>query len=509
MQLMKIKVLLIVCFSLNMFAQSLTVYVDPINGNDSNSGTKSLPYSTISKALAVVAAGDTIFLRGGRYILNSTISISKSGTIDKYLHLFAYPGERPLLDFSSMSYSSSNRGILLKSSYWYINGLDVKGAGDNGMLIESGNYNTVEFCSFFENRDTGLQLAKGASGNRIINCDSYNNYDPPLGGNADGFAPKLDVGSWNYFYGCRAWQNSDDGWDGYLRPSNDITTVLENCWSFNNGYLKNGISSSGNGNGIKMGGSDNKDLAHNFILRNCLTFDNRVKGFDQNNNRGSMTLYNCTGFRNGTYNFSISSALNAGKILDVKNSVSLASSGVLLLGSSIQQANSWLSGFSVSNSDFVTIDSAGVRGPRKSDGSLPEIAFMHLSSGSKLIDAGVLVGIPFTGNAPDLGAFEFGMSMPTDFVGSDEIPIELELAQNYPNPFNAGTIISFKIAETGFVTIKVFDCLGREVAILINEEKVPGNYSIHFDANFLPSGIYFYRIDSGKFSQTRKMILMK
>ena len=84
------------------------------------------------------------------------------------------------------------------------------------------------------------------------------------------FAAKLDVGTNNYFYGCRAWQNSDDGWDGYLRESNNVTTIVENSWCFNNGYRKNGTPSNGNGNGYKMGGGDNGNslnLAHDFTLK--------------------------------------------------------------------------------------------------------------------------------------------------------------------------------------------------------------------------------------------------
>ena len=79
---------------------------------------------------------------------------------------------------------------------------------------------------------------------------------------------------------------------------------------------------TGNGNGYKMGGSDDKTLMHNFTLKNCIAFDNRVKGFDQNNNKGSMILYNCSGYRNGT-NYSIVSDLNSGKTAKVINAVSL------------------------------------------------------------------------------------------------------------------------------------------------------------------------------------------
>jgi len=274
-------VVITILFTSQILAQ---IFVSP-TGNDSNSGTIDSPLETIPAAVTISQPGDTIYMRGGTYTLNSSISISKDGTSGTMYYLFAYKNERPLLDFSSMPVNSSNRGIKLSGDYWYFKGIDIKGAGDNGMNL-SGSNNVVEFCSFFENHDTGLQLGNGASNNQIINCDSYFNEDPGQG-NADGFAPKLTVGSGNYFYGCRAWQNSDDGWDGYLRGANDVSTTIENCWCFSNGYLKDGSVSSGNGNGYKMGESDDKTLMHNFTLKNCIAFDNRVRGFDQNNNKGS------------------------------------------------------------------------------------------------------------------------------------------------------------------------------------------------------------------------------
>ncbi len=79
----------------------------------------------------------------------------------------------------------------------------------------------------------------------------------------------------------------------------------------------------------------------------------------------------------------------------------------------------------------------------------------------------------------------------------------------YPNPFNPTTTITYSIQEPGLVNIKVFDLTGQEVADLVNEEKEAGNYSIKFDASGLPSGIYIYKIDTGNFTQSRKMLLMK
>lgn len=83
------------------------------------------------------------------------------------------------------------------------------------------------------------------------------------------------------------------------------------------------------------------------------------------------------------------------------------------------------------------------------------------------------------------------------------------LYQNYPNPFNPTTAISFQLSAIGHVTLKVFDVLGREVATLVDKVKQPGMHSVQFDAGNLASGVYFYRLESGSFVATRKLLLLK
>jgi hypothetical protein len=83
------------------------------------------------------------------------------------------------------------------------------------------------------------------------------------------------------------------------------------------------------------------------------------------------------------------------------------------------------------------------------------------------------------------------------------------LSQNYPNPFNPSTTITYQIPELSFVTLKVYDVLGNEIATLVNEEKPAGRYEVEFDGTGLPSGIYFYRLQANDFVNTNKMILLK
>jgi len=86
---------------------------------------------------------------------------------------------------------------------------------------------------------------------------------------------------------------------------------------------------------------------------------------------------------------------------------------------------------------------------------------------------------------------------------------EFKLFQNYPNPFNPSTIISYQIPEQQLVTLKVYDILGNEIAVLVNEEKPVGNYEVEFDGRGLTSGVYFYQLKAGSFVETKKMIVLK
>lgn len=362
----------------------------------------------VLNAVSSAKAGDTIYIHGGKYIFTAPIQLAANGTADNKIIFAAYPGDstRPLFDFSSMTESSSNRGLELKGDYWHVKGIDVFHAGDNCMNI-SGSNNIVEHSTFSECADTGLQLGGGASNNTILNCDSFYNADSSLE-NADGFAAKLDVGTGNKFVGCRAWQNLDDGWDGYLRPADNITTTYENCWSFKNGYLKNGNLGAGDGNGFKTGGSDAvngvKLLRHNAIYKNCVAAGNSADGFDHNSNRGEVTILSCAAYNNGS-NINFSSTNPASK-LTIKNTISVGTRGTQTADATNITNNSWQDGLAATDADFLSVDISLLAAPRKADGSLPDINFLHLKSTSPLINKGIDVGLPFNGTAPDLGAFE-------------------------------------------------------------------------------------------------------
>src|SRR4030042_6786313 len=141
-------------------------YVDP-NGSDSNPGEIDHPFKTINRADDFVAPGDTVYVFGGTYTFtgsSTAITLHSSGSDGNRITLKGYNGARPLMDFSAMTGTSAD-GFKINGSYWYVYGMDFKGAPHNGIKINgngiigaAGSYNIVEFCSSYENRNTGVQL---------------------------------------------------------------------------------------------------------------------------------------------------------------------------------------------------------------------------------------------------------------------------------------------------------------------------------------------------------------
>ncbi len=95
------------------------------------------------------------------------------------------------------------------------------------------------------------------------------------------------------------------------------------------------------------------------------------------------------------------------------------------------------------------------------------------------------------------------------FLDGQPLVIEYSLEQNYPNPFNPSTTINYQIPKDGFVTLKIYDVLGKEIKTLVNEEKTIGRYQVSFNATDLATGVYIYKIQVNDFVSTKKMILLK
>lgn len=134
----------------------------------------------------------------------------------------------------------------------------------------------------------------------------------------------------------------------------------------------------------------------------------------------------------------------------------------------------------------------------------------HLPGNSNYSFAGVLDDIRIYNRALSLQEIQALYNEPTAIeIPASNIPGEFRLYQNYPNPFNSTTTVRFRISDFGFVSLKVYDITGREVAVLVSEKELPGEYTVEFNASDLASGVYLYRLRAGSFRDTRKLILMK
>jgi hypothetical protein len=384
------------------------IFVAP-NGTDSNPGTMNSP-TTLTAAITRIQAGQTIQMRGGTYNFSATVTIDRgnNGTASQPKNIFAFGGEHPVLNFSAQAFSSSNRGIQLNGFFWHLRGLEVMGAGDNGIFI-GGNNNTIELCDIHNNRDSGLQLGRFSSSatqpdwpanNLILNCTSHDNFDPDNGEDADGFACKLTTGPGNVFRGCISHHNIDDGWDLFTKtdtgPISPVT--IEDCISYNNGMLSDGTSTpDSDGNGFKLGGDD---IPVNHIIRRSIAFGNKKHGITFNSNPGSITVTNNTSWGNGESNFKF----DEGTHIFTNNLSFQGAQSDKNSGTDVSNTNCWWinggsvngKGLVVSAADFISLTPTIMR---NADGSINLGNFLKLAPGSDLINAG-------TPGGTDIGAIE-------------------------------------------------------------------------------------------------------
>jgi pectate disaccharide-lyase len=518
-----------------------TIYCAPTGSDTTGDGSRSKPYYSLSKAVALAVPGDTIYMRGGTYYYNATVHLSAKGTAAKRFFILAYPGEKPVLNWSNWKPANEDirfyaRGITVDTSaaYWYLKGLELCYSPDNAVKCE-GEHTTFDQCIFDYNGDTGIQIGLNkddisvnanpehwAAYNVCINCDSYRNVDPATNyENADGFACKLYAGKGNFFYGCRSWNNCDDGWDCY---QTEYEVQFENCWSWHNGDPSIwGFSSfNGDGNGFKLGGAN---TACKMSVRRCVALNcmyGATGGFAYNDNTDAITLLNCTAIHCGrSYNMQ-QSAVNI--ITNCADWGATRPAPKDISSSSICTNDTWTLGITVDTTMFTTVAESAAIEPRQTDGALPT-RFARLVSGSALLDKGKDIGLLFTGTLPDLGAYELGQAVPTvpdsifHIPNSTTTKVEIDenispkamtIVRNYPNPFNPSTKITFSVTEKGKTTLKIFDMLGREVAELFNDVADPKQaYTLNFNASQLPSGIYFSVVQTGNQRAVSKMVLLK
>lgn len=367
---------------------SNAIYVSP-DGASNASGTKTNPLDLVSAiSQAATKESTVILLKEGTYSFTDqiTIAANNSGTSNAYKILKASKGAKVILDFSGQSYNSKDtsvnqRGIQLNGSYWYLSGLTIYGAADNGLMV-SGSNNVIERCIFDSNRDTGLQISRASSSvtnyadwpsnNYIINSTSKNNCDPASYENADGFAAKLTCGDGNVFDGCLSYNNSDDGWDLFAKSATGPIGVvtIRNSIAMRNGITEDGITeASCDGNGFKLGGSG---VGTPHIVTNCIAIQNLHHGFTDNNNPTAIQVVNATAFDNNTggskNNFSLYRCLDAYVANSVSYTTNNTSDKFVNLSAEylvLYNSNKW---YKVNNLQVMNTGSSATRGTVLSTG---------------------------------------------------------------------------------------------------------------------------------------------
>ena len=528
------------------------VYYVATDGSDSAAGTKDKPFASLNKANAVVHAGDTVWIRGGIYDLKDTvfyarykmtagILLTASGeSDDNRIHYLAYPDERPIFDATNLPVAEGvehsdgtpagamyTSPIVISAKYLHLKVFEVRNTpmihnSNSGVFLYASKHIFLEQIDSHHNAGPGFFANDGADdggGHIFLNCDAHDNYDPTGwqgdGENADGFGAhyqKPGEGDTTKFIGCRAWWNSDDGFDFI---NQEFPVVLENCYAMGNGYSDYGLGNpkNGNGHGIKMGESTLGGGRH--TIKFCVAWKNKSTGFYANYTGVGSKWLNNTSYMNKDREFAMASTLfdsEGNRIAEVapltgdnahvlKNNIAFPNK-LSQIGECWEKItsqnidhyvdcpagenNTWNLKLDLTEDDFMSLDDpsmtvtgedlskmAGILGPRNADGSLPNVDFLKLKKGSRAIDKGEDLGFPYAGEAPDLGAYEYGLSSSSVASSSSAE------SSSSSGTTSIATRLGNSADEAG--AAKVFDLQGRYLGTyeaLRTNYKKPGIYLV-------------------------------
>lgn len=329
------------------------IYVAP-QGDDAAAGTIDAPLATLPAAYRLTEGGDTVCFRGGTYNVTDSqvmkiegvyafvFALEKAGTAEHRTCYMGYPGERPVFDFSALMLDGKHRfaAFYLGADYVHLRNFDIVGVPvrikghtqSECVSARRGSHCIVEDIAMHDGMAIGYYQKRG-SHNLVVDCDAYNNYDDysegPYGGNVDGFGchvfDTFEVG--NVFRRCRAWRNSDDGFD---LISCAAPVEIDHCMAYYNGYCPSSnpadtvnFVSAGDGNGFKAGGwGMNKrktkcpDVCPSHYIHHSLAYRNKAHGFYANHHLAGNTWENNTSCGNRS-NYNMLNRKNTFEAIDV------------------------------------------------------------------------------------------------------------------------------------------------------------------------------------------------
>ncbi len=420
-------------------AKAAMFFVAP-TGSDANAGSLESPFATIQRGERTAAPGDTVYVRGGTYAMSEdhiarrrnqiayVTSLDKSGEPGKPIRYWAYAEERPVFDYSAVKPEGLRVDAFhIGGSWLHLRGLEVigmqvtiRGHTQSIGFENDGAHNIYERLGIHDGQAIGVYSVRGGD-NLFLNCDAYRNHDftseDGKGGNVDGFGCHPPAGAkGNVFRGCRAWFNSDDGFDCIGARE---TVTFDHCWAFYNGFSPD-FASLGDGNGFKAGGYGTTPAEKlpttipRHMTRRSLAARNKASGFYANHHPGGSDWIANTAYRNGT-NFNMLARLPDNRTdIDgfdhrLRNNLAYGSRVAISRYDAARcdaAGDSFDMPLELTDRDFASLDESELLHPRANDGALPTISLLHPSDGSRLVDRGVDLGEPFDGAAPDVGAFE-------------------------------------------------------------------------------------------------------
>jgi len=478
----------------NIFANSWEngLYFSSDNGQSWNTINNGLAYQHI---MTLEIAGSNLFVgteSNGVFLTSNSgnnWSATTTGLTCNFIRIIRKIGTIVITGTTYGAYNTTNNGL-----NWIKNNNGLKGL----VIREFYNYNNKLYCV----AGGGIFLSSNSG-------DVWNEINSNLNNLA--ITSITGIGSIVYIAANGIFKSSNDG-TNWINVSTGLPlniTIYDICASGNNLFAGTYI------NGLYMSSNSGSNW---ILLSNGLPVDASFQKIESNGSNIYASSYSSNKIylssNNGNSWADISSELGgaATAFAFSSNNVYAGRGGVYL---STNNGNNW-SFLGLSNSYITSLIYSNpylIVGTQKGIFTTSDngVTWFTKNQGFNVIPS--ISSLAITNNFIFTGPYSVWRRLFSDIIGiqyiSSEIPNGFFLSQNYPNPFNPSTNIEFSLPEKSFVKLKVFDITGKEIAELVSENLSAGTFRYEYNAENLPSGIYFYKLDAKKFSETKRMILIK